>query len=121
LLTAFTLQNIYIWLLVNGSLSALGAAVAFAHPLTILSAFVAAPFTSLNPALAAGWVAGLVEAWIRKPTVNDFEQLPTDTSTLKGFWKNPVTRILLVVAFANIGSMLGTWIAGIWIGKKSIT
>ncbi len=119
--TEALLQNIYIWLLVNGSLSALGAAVAFAHPLTILSAFVAAPFTSLNPALAAGWVAGLVEAWIRKPTVNDFEQLPTDTSTLKGFWKNPVTRILLVVAFANIGSMLGTWIAGIWIGKKSIT
>jgi len=119
--TEALLQNIYIWLFVNGSLSALGAAVAFAHPLTILSAFVAAPFTSLNPALAAGWVAGLVEAWIRKPTVNDFEQLPTDTSTLKGFWKNPVTRILLVVAFANIGSMLGTWIAGIWIGKKSIT
>ncbi len=115
------LQNIYVWLFVNGSLSALGAAIALAHPATILSAFIAAPFTSLNPALAAGWVAGLVEAWIRKPTVNDFEQLPADTSTVKGFWKNPVTRILLVVAFANIGSVLGSVIAGIWIGKKSIT
>ncbi len=115
------LQNIYVWLFVNGSLSALGAAVALAHPVTILSAFIAAPFTSLNPAFAAGWVAGLVEAWIRKPTVDDFEQLPTDTSTVKGFWKNPVTRILLIVAFANIGSVLGTWIAGIWIGKESVT
>ncbi len=119
--TEALLQNIYIWLFVNGVLSALGAAIAFAHPVTILSAFIAAPFTSLNPALAAGWVAGLVEAWIRKPTVNDFERLPIDTSTVKGFWKNPVTRILLVVAFANIGSILGTWIAGIWIGKKSVT
>ncbi len=115
------LQNIYVWLFVNGSLSALGAAIALAHPATILSAFIAAPFTSLNPALAAGWVAGLVEAWIRKPTVDDFEQLPIDTSTVKGFWKNPVTRILLVVAFANIGSVLGSVIAGIWIGKKSVT
>jgi len=114
------LQNIYVWLFVNGSLSALGAAIALAHPATILSAFIAAPFTSLNPALAAGWVAGLVEAWIRKPTVDDFEQLPIDTSTVKGFWKNPVTRILLVVAFANIGSVLGSVIAGIWIGKKSV-
>lgn len=114
------LQNIYVWLFVNGSLSAIGAIIALAHPVTILSAFIAAPFTSLNPALAAGWVAGLVEAWIRKPTVDDFEQLPTDTSTVKGFWKNPVTRILLVVAFANIGSVLGSVIAGIWIGKKSV-
>ncbi len=119
--TEALMQNIYIWLFVNGSLSALGAAIAFAHPLTILAAFIAAPFTSLNPALAAGWVAGLVEAWIRKPTVEDFERLPVDTSTVKGFWKNPVTRILLVVAFANIGSILGTWIAAIWIGKESVT
>ena len=116
--TQHFLQNIYIWLLVNGSLSALGAAIALAHPLTILSAFIAAPFTSLNPALAAGWVAGLVQAWIKKPTVEDFEALPQATSTVKGFWTNSVTKILLVVVLSNLGSVLGTYIAGFWIAKR---
>jgi len=58
-------QSIYIWVLVNGILSAAGTALAFGHPLTVLSAFVGAPITSLNPMIAAGWVAGLVQAWIK--------------------------------------------------------
>ncbi len=115
-----SVQNIYIWILVNGLLSAIGAAVALAHPLTIISAFLAAPVTSLNPLMAAGWVAGFVQAWIRKPTVSDFENLPDAISTVKGFWTNPVTKILLVVALANLGSFLGTWIAGPWIAVRSI-
>lgn len=100
------------WFLINGILSALGTAIAFGHPLTIIAAFFAAPFTSLNPAIAAGWVAGLVEALLRKPQVRDFENLSTDITHLSGFWKNKVTRILLIVVFANIGSMLGTFIGG---------
>lgn len=116
---AHSAQNIYIWILVNGILSAAGAAVALAHPLTILSAFLGAPLTSLNPMIAAGWVAGLVQAWLVKPTVEDFEDLPDATSTVKGFWTNPVTRILLVVALANLGSVLGTYIAGTWIATRT--
>jgi pheromone shutdown-related protein TraB len=112
--------NIYIWVLVNGTLSAAGAALAMAHPLTILSAFVAAPLTSLNPLLAAGWVAGIVQALVKKPKVSDLEDLPDAISTWKGFWTNPVTRILLVVALANLGSVFGTWIGGIWIGVRSV-
>jgi pheromone shutdown-related protein TraB len=113
-------ENIYIWILVNGVLSAVGAALAMAHPLTILSAFLAAPLTSLNPFFAAGWVAGIVQALVKKPKVADLENLPDAIATIKGFWTNPVTRILLVVALANLGSVVGTYVAGIWIGARSV-
>ena len=99
------------WLLANGTLAGLGALIALAHPLTILSAILAAPLTSLNPMVAAGWVSGLVEAFSRKPTVKDFETLTEDISSIKGFWRNKITRILLVVLFTNIGSSLGTFLA----------
>ncbi len=99
------------WIIANGVLAGLGALIAFAHPLTILSSILAAPLTSINPMIAAGWVSGLVEAIARKPKVKDFENLPEDILSIKGFWKNKVTRILLVVVFTNIGSSLGTMVA----------
>ncbi len=117
---AHTAENIYIWIFVNGVLSAAGAALALGHPVTIITAFLAAPLTSLNPLVAAGWVAGLVQAWIRTPTVADFEDLPNATSTFKGLWKNPVLKILLVTALANLGSVIGTYIAGTWIFTRSV-
>ncbi|OEF98139.1 TraB/GumN family protein [Desulfuribacillus alkaliarsenatis] len=100
------------WVLWNGSLSAIGAAIAFGHPLTILTALLVAPLSSLSPLLAAGWFAGIVEAYIRRPNVGDFERLSDDVISVKGFWTNKVTRILLVVALTNIGSTLGTMIGG---------
>ena len=99
------------WVLANAVFAGLGAAIALAHPLTILSAIVASPITSLNPMIAAGWVAGLVEAFIGKPKVKDFESLPADILSLKGFWKNKITRILLIVVFTNLGSSLGAFVA----------
>ncbi len=99
------------WVMANGILAGLGAVIAFAHPLTILSSILAAPLTSLNPMIAAGWVAGLVEAFARKPKVKDFENLPEDILSFRGFWKNKVTKILLVVVFTNLGSALGTFVA----------
>lgn len=100
------------WVLWHGTLSALGALIAFGHPLSVLTALVAAPITSLNPMLAAGWFAGLTEAFIRKPNVQDFETISEDICSLKGFWRNKVTHVLLVVVLANIGSSLGTYIGG---------
>ena len=82
-----------------------------AHPLTILSAVLVAPLTSLNPMIAAGWVSGLVEAFTKKPKVKDLEAIPQDISSIKGFWRNNVTRILLVVVFTNLGSSIGTMTA----------
>ncbi len=101
---------VLVWILVNGTLSALGAALAGGHILTILTAFVAAPITSVNPTLAAGWFAGLVEAKIRTPTVGDFQEI-RDIETFRGFWGNGVVRIILVTALANLGSTIGTYIA----------
>ncbi len=99
------------WVAANGILAGLGSVAALAHPLTILSSMLAAPLTSLNPMIAAGWVSGVVEAVSRKPQVRDFEHLHEDIQSLRGFWHNKVTRILLVVAFTNLGSAVGTFVA----------
>lgn len=105
-------QQTISWILWNGSLSAIGTAIAFGHPLAIITALIAAPITSLNPLLAAGWFAGLAQAYVRRPSVRDFETLSEDVFHVKGFWNNKVTRILLVVVLANIGSSIGTFIGG---------
>ena len=105
-------QLVFLWVAINGGLAALGALIARGHPLTILSAVVAAPLTSLNPTIAAGMVTGLVESWIRKPRVSDLENLRFDITSLKGWFRNPATRILLVFFLSNLGSAIGTWVAG---------
>src|SRR6056297_699582 len=100
------------WVAVNGSLSALGAACARAHPLTIITALLAAPLTSLNPTIGAGMVTGAIEAWLRKPRVADFESLRDDVASLSGWFNNRVSRVFVVFFLSNVGSAAGTWIAG---------
>jgi len=100
------------WVIINGTLSALGALIAGGHPLTVLTALVAAPLTSLNPTIGAGMVTGAVEAWLRKPRIADFESLRDDVVKLSGWWRNRVSRVLLVFFLSNLGSMVGTWLAG---------
>ena len=99
------------WIVANAVLSGLGATAALGHPITIVAAIVAAPITSLNPLVAAGWVAGIVEVFFGRPKVKDFQALAQDLGSIRGFWKNKVTRILLVVVLTNIGSSLGTFVA----------
>ncbi|WP_405098061.1 TraB/GumN family protein [Oceanobacillus sp. FSL H7-0719] len=106
------LQQVWSWFLWNGSLAAIGTIVAFGHPIAVLTAFIAAPFTSLNPLLAAGWFAGFAQAYMKKPVVRDFETLADDVTSVKGFWNNKVTRVMLVIVLANLGSSLGTFVAG---------
>jgi len=100
------------WFLINGVLSALGAAIALAHPATIVASFFAAPFTSLNPTIGAGVVAAAVELWFRKPKVGDFASLKTDATQPRGWWRNRVLRTLLVFLLASLGSSIGTFLAG---------
>ncbi len=100
------------WIVINGGLSAIGAAIAFAHPLSVLTAFLAAPLTSLNPTIGAGMVVAAVETYLRKPKVGDFNRLRADTTSLKGWWSNQVTRILLIFIFSTLGSAIGTYVAG---------
>lgn len=105
------LERLYRWIIVNGTLSAVGALVALAHPLTIVLSFLAAPFTSMNPTIGVGIVSGLIEALVRKPRVNDLESLQDDIVSLRGFYRNRVTHILLVFFLTSLGSAIGTFVA----------
>lgn len=98
------------WVILNGSLAALGSALCLANPLTILVSFVMAPFATLNPAIGVGLLAGLSEAHFRKPRVSDLERLAEDVSTLKGFYRNRVTHILLVFFLSSLGGAIGNFI-----------
>lgn len=103
------------WIVANGTLSAIGAIVAFGHPLTILSAFIAAPITSLNPTIGAGFITGFVQAMVAPPTVKDMERVSDDIASLRGWWNNRVTRVLLVFFFSSLGSAIGTFVAFGWL------
>ena len=105
-------QLVTTWILFNGGLSALGTALALGHPVSIFAAFFAAPLTSLNPTIGAGMVVGLVESYMRKPKVGDFETLREDITHYSMWWKNRVARLLLIFLFSSFGSMIGTYAAG---------
>lgn len=106
------LSQLKSWILYNGTFSALGCLLLMAHPLTILTAFLVAPITSLNPLLAAGWFAGIVEAMIKKPTVADMQNVYKDITTLKGILSNRFIKILAIVIVANVFSTIATFISG---------
>jgi pheromone shutdown-related protein TraB len=103
------------WILANGLLSALGAALALGHPATIVAAFIAAPITSLNPTIGAGMVTALVQTWIRPPSVRDMENLSDDVAELRGWWRNKLARVLLVFFLSSLGSSIGTFAAFGWL------
>lgn len=100
-----------VWILANGILASFGALLALAHPLTILISFVSAPLTSLNPTIGVGMVAGLLEYLFRAPRVMDMENLNQDILSLRSWYRNRITRILLVVFLSSLGSSAGTVIA----------
>jgi len=103
------------WVLANGLLSALGAIIACGHPLTVITAFIAAPITSLNPTIGAGMVTGLVQAFVAAPSVKDMEQVSDDLANVRRWWSNRMTRVLLVFFFSSIGSAIGTVVAFGWL------
>ena len=105
-----TIDKLTQWVLVNGTLAALGALAALAHPVTIISSFAAAPITSVNPTIGVGIVAGLIQAMVRKPRVVDFENLSQDVTSLRGILRNRVTHILAVFFMSSVGSAVGTFV-----------
>jgi len=108
------------WILFNGTLAALGSALCLAHPLTILLSFVSAPIATLNPFVGVGLFAGLSEAFLRKPRVSDFESLTEDVTSLRGFYRNRITHILLIFFASSIGGMIGNFIALPILASKAI-
>jgi pheromone shutdown protein TraB len=99
------------WVLWNGSLSALGSLLALGHPLTILVAFIGAPIATLNPVLGVGLFTGITQAWVKKPKIQDMETLYSDVSSVKGFYKNRILKVLLVFMLSSIGGVIGNFIA----------
>ncbi len=110
-------QMLWAWILPNGILTGLFTLIAGGKPLSVLTGIVAAPITSLNPTIGAGMVVGFVEALLRKPTVEDCENIPEDIKSVKGFYRNNFTRVLLVFLLATLGSALGTFIGGAWLAS----
>ena len=83
--------------------------------LSVLTAVVVAPIAAIHPLLGTAMVVGVVEAYLRRPTVADCERLPDDVATLRGFWRNPVSRILLVAILSGLGTAIGMWVGAAWI------
>lgn len=105
-------DNLAFWVLINGACCAIGALLAFAHPLTIATAFLAAPLTSLTPVIGAGYVTAFVQAYLRPPVVREFQNVTEDIGIVRRWWSNKLLRILLAFVLPNIGSMVGTWVGG---------
>lgn len=100
------------WVFYNGVFAGIGGIIAGAHPITILVAVLTAPFTSLCPFIGVGMVTGIVQASINKPKVEDMENIQKDVSSIKGFYKNRILRILWIFLWTTIGSTVGTILAG---------
>jgi len=103
-------DNAIFWFLANGIPSAIGAAIALAHPFTILASFLAAPFTSLTPVIGAGYVAAFVQVFFQPPVVKEFESVMTDLNKLKKWWENKLLKVFLVFILASLGSVIGTYV-----------
>ena len=106
------MHSLAMWWLWNGSLATLFTLFALGHPLSIFTASMLAPITTVAPFLASGWFAGLVEAWVKKPTVEDMQSVPKDILRFKGWYQNRFLKVLAVVLLANIGSTIGTFVSG---------
>lgn len=113
-------ENLIFWILANGIPSAIGALLALAHPLTTLSAFAAAPITSLTPVIGAGYVTAFVQVLACPPVVKEFEMAGDDIATIKGWWRNKLLRVFLVFLLTGFGSAIGTWIGGYEIFKNLV-
>lgn len=100
------------WVIWNASLSAIGALLALAHPLAILLSAVLAPFTSLCPLVGVGMFSGILQAVLKKPKVEDMENIQSDAGSIKGVYKNRILRVLLVFFLSSLGSTIGTFAAG---------
>ena len=95
------------WVIINGVLTFVFTLLAGGHVLSGLVGGIVSPISSLNPLIAAGWFAALMEAKIRKPKPADFRAI-FDAQSFSDMNSVPLFKVVLVAALANVGSTLGT-------------
>ncbi len=105
-------DNALIWILAHAIPAAFGSALALGHPLTVLAAFAAAPFTALSPLIGVGYVAALVQTYLVPPRVRELQSVAEDLSRPAGLWRNRLLRVFMVFVLSSLGGVLGTWVAG---------
>jgi len=108
------------WIVFTGLGAALGTLVGGGHVLSVLTALVVAPLKPFRPFVPVGAVAAAVEMALRRPRVADFEALRDDVIEWQGWWRNRVSRTLLVFMFSNLGMLIGEWMAGIRIFNRML-
>lgn len=101
------------WIVANSVPAALGTAIAFGHPLTVLAALLAAPFTSLSPLIGVGHVTAFVQAYVHSPRVHEFSSVTEDIAVASRWWQSRLLRVLLVFTLSSIGGLIGVWIGGL--------
>ena len=106
--TELLIWAIIYWVVINGVLAGLATLLVRGHPFSAATAAGLAWMTSLNPFLACGWFAAIVEAKMRPPTGGDFKAI-AKAETIGEMFSVPLFKILLVAAAANIGSTIATF------------
>ncbi|MBX3027407.1 TraB/GumN family protein [bacterium] len=101
-------DNALYWVLATGLPGLVGAAIALGHPLTLLATFLSAPITTLSPLLGVGYVAALVQAYVRPPLVREIQSVADDVRVARRWWTNRLLRICLVFLLSTIGTSMGT-------------
>ncbi len=110
--------SLWMWVLVNGIPSSIGALMGLAHPLVIVSAFFIAPITSLNPMIGAGIVTAFMQAYLMPPTVSELESASNDLNRFSAWYTNRFLKIILAFILPSLGSVLGTYIGIADIAKR---
>lgn len=103
-------NNLLFWVAVTGIPSMVATLLAAAHPLTALSALLAAPITTLTPVLGVGYIAAFVEAYVRPPRVYELRSAGADASKPRQWWSNRLLRILLIFILSSLGGSLGMFV-----------
>jgi pheromone shutdown protein TraB len=106
-------QNALMWVLATGTPTTIGAALALAHPVVVVSAFGVAPLTTLHPLIGAGHVLAFLQAWLVPPVVRELESVADDAGSLRRWWGNRLLRIFLVFLLTTIGGSIGTYVGGV--------
>jgi pheromone shutdown protein TraB len=110
-------HHVLYWILATGLPSAVGAMLAFAHPLTIVAAFLAAPFTTLSPLIGVGHVTAFVQAYTVPPRVHELQSAGDDISVPVRWWSSRLLRVFLVLLLTSVGGSIGAWVAGVEIAR----